>query len=167
VRAIGLSGSDDGLLRATLRDPALGLVGDVTSVNDAPLRMALQHGYVAVIAPVAVDQAGGFLNINADTVAAHIAVALDADRLIYLTDVDGVSDASGPRRRLAAVEARQLIEDGVISGGMIPKIDACLLALANVGEAHIVDGRRPHVLLDVLSEREDIGTAVTAVSERE
>jgi acetylglutamate kinase len=159
VRAIGLCGSDDGLLRAVLRDPALGLVGDVTSVNVAPLQMVLDQGYVAVVAPIAVDDDSGFLNVNADTAAAHVALALAADRLIYLTDVDGVSDASGPLRRLTPAEVRELIADGVVTGGMIPKVDACLLAVDGVREAQIIDGRKPHALSSVL-ERTDIGTTV-------
>lgn len=161
VRAIGLSGGDDLLLRAEARDPALGLVGDVTSVNPAPLMMALDHGYVAVVAPIAVRDDGGFLNVNADTAAAQIALALGADRLIFFTDVDGISDGSGPRRRLDPAEARRLITDGVVTGGMIPKVDACLLALSHVGEAKIVDGRQPHALFDALLKPATIGTTVS------
>ncbi len=163
VRAIGLSGSDDRLLQAAPRDPALGLVGDVTSVNPAPLRLALDSGYVAVVAPVAVAEGGGFLNVNADTAAAQIALALGANRLIFFTDVDGISDTSGPRRRLDPAEARRLIAAGVVTGGMIPKVDASLLALSHVGEALIVDGRQPHALLDALLKPAALGTTVSGV----
>src|SRR5437867_1560737 len=102
VRAVGLAGSDDGLLVAERRDESVGLVGEVTAVNAAPILAQLERGYVVAVAPVATDGLGGFLNVNADTAAAHIAVALDADALIFLTDVPGVSEgpADGPIRNL-------------------------------------------------------------------
>jgi acetylglutamate kinase len=162
VRAIGLSGSDDGLLRAIPRDPRLGLVGDVSAVNPSPLELVLRSGYAAVVAPVAVDGRGQFLNVNADTAAAEIAVAISASNMIYLTDVPGISDGTSPAPvgRLTAKRARALMRDRVIAGGMIPKVEGGLRALSQTGQAHIVDGRRPHCLLDVLTGRAGIGTTV-------
>jgi acetylglutamate kinase len=162
-RSVGLSGADDSLLVAHLRDPAVGLVGEVTQVNPAPIQALQDMGYIVVVSPVAVDGGGGFLNVNADTAAAEIAVALGAERLIFLTDVEGIRGADGTvARRLLLDEARRGIEQGAISGGMIPKVEACLRALAGTAEAQIVDGRRPRVLLDALATPEGVGTTVIA-----
>jgi len=162
ARAIGLSGGDDGLLRAVLRDQRLGMVGEVSAVNPVPIELVLGSGCTAVVAPVAVTDEGQFLNVNADTAAAEIATAISADKIIYLTDVAGISDGSSPTplSRLGPARARQLIEARVIAGGMIPKVEGSLRALCQTGAAHIVDGRRPHCLLDVLVGRAGLGTTV-------
>lgn len=163
-RAVGLSGCDDHLLQAVPRDRRLGLVGDVRDVNPRPVQLLLDAGYAVVVAPVAVAEDGRFLNVNADTVAAELAIALGADRLIYLTDVDGVSDGTGrgPRRSLDAREARQLIADGVVDGGMIPKVDGCIRSVSPTRTAQIIDGRRPHALLEALVDPGGVGTIVVA-----
>jgi len=166
ARAIGLSGSDDGMLLASVRDPETGLVGEIDAVNPEAIRRLLDSGYIVVIAPLATTQEGTFLNVNADTAAAEIVVALDAWRFVSLTDVDGVSDGtgSGPRRQLSLDEVRALIAAGIISGGMIPKVEACVRAVTATHVAHIVNGRTPHVLLEVLANPETIGTTLTADS---
>jgi acetylglutamate kinase len=162
ARAVGLSGSDDRMLLASIRDHETGLVGEIDAVNTQPIQAVLDAGYIAVIAPLATATDGSFLNVNADTAAGEIAVALKATRYISLTDVDGVSDASGPRRRLTVGDVRQLIDAGVITGGMIPKVEACARALAVADAAHIVDGRVPHVLLESLLDPDATGTTVSA-----
>lgn len=163
-RAVGISGSDDQLLAATVRDPSLGLVGEVEAVRPHLIRLLLDAGYIVVVAPVAVAEGSRLLNVNADTAAAEIALALAAHRLIYLTDVDGISDgkAAGPRRSLRVPEARQLVADGVISGGMIPKVDGCIRALSRTGAAQIIDGRRSHALLEALIAPMESGTILVA-----
>jgi acetylglutamate kinase len=162
-RCVGLSGADDSLLEATVRNPAVGLVGEVTTVNPAPILALLGMGYIVVVSPVAVDGGGGFLNVNADTAAAEIAVSLGAERLVFLTDVEGIRGADGMiARRLGADEARGWIESGAIMGGMIPKVEACIRALAGARGAQIVDGRQPHVLLEALAQSETVGTTLAA-----
>ena len=163
VRAVGLTGSDDSLLVAQRRDEAVGLVGEITSVNGELIHLLLERGYAVAIAPVAVDGAGGFLNVNADTAAAHIASALDSDALIFLTDVPGVSDGStdGPIRRLSETEARGLIAKHVIDGGMIPKVEGCIRARSPKRLAQIIDGRHPHAVVEALLQPETIGTTIT------
>ncbi|CAI8031239.1 Acetylglutamate kinase [Geodia barretti] len=159
ARSIGLSGADDAMLRANIRDPELGLVGDIVDVNTHPIYTALKSGYIPVIAP------GGsgsptLLNINADTAAGEIAAAIGASRLVFLTDVQGVLDTS--RRlipRLTERQARGLINSNVAAGGMIPKLEACLTALHSGGVSHIVDGRKPSALMDVISGK-TLGTRI-------
>ena len=157
-RAIGFSGVDGGMIRAEVKDPALGLVGDIVSVDPAPIEAVISSGFIPIIAPLALNIAGfssdgvnPFLNVNADTVAGEIAVALSAERLVFTTDVGGVMDSS--RRvipRLTKRQAKGLLSSNVIDGGMIPKISACLSALGDVTSSHIIDGRKPHSLRDVL-----------------
>ena len=159
-RAVGLSGSDDNLLVAVQRAERHGLVGEVQAVNPRPIEALLEAGYIVVVAPLAVTQAGEFLNVNADTAAGEIALALGADRLVFLTDVDGISDGRETLRHLTPDGARALIASGVIDGGMIPKVEACVRALGQTGEAQIVDGRRPHVLLEAIATRASLGTIV-------
>lgn len=155
-RAVGLSGAD-GVLLAKIKDRDLGLVGEVTRVDAAPLKALLTAGYLPVIAPIGVLEGAGaatptLLNINADTAAAEIGAALAADRFVFLTDVPGVLDGSGKViPRLTAATARELIASGVIVGGMIPKVEACLHALRRVPLAAIVDGRQPHALRDLVA----------------
>jgi acetylglutamate kinase len=162
-RCVGLSGADDSLLVASVRDATVGLVGEVSSVNPEPIQALQGMGYIVVVSPVAVDGAGGFLNVNADTAAAEIAVALGAERLVFLTDVEGIKGTDGTVAQwLQPPEARTWIERGAITEGMIPKVEACLRALAGTREAQIVDGRRSHVLLAALAEPASVGTTLTA-----
>ena len=158
ARTIGISGADDGMLRANIRDPELGLVGDVAKVNTDPIKAVLDSGCIPIIAPVGVkladngDVSTTLLNINADTAAGEIAAALGAERLVFLTDVQGVLDTT--RRlipRLTERQARGLISSNVAAGGMIPKLEACLTALHSGGVSHIIDGREPSALMDVVS----------------
>ncbi len=157
-RAVGLSGVDGGMLRATVMDPELGLVGSISEVDAAPIQAVTRSGFMPVIAPVAADASdpltapSTFLNVNADTAAGEIAAALGVERLVVATDVEGVMDSS--RRlipRLTARQAKGLVRSNVIAGGMVPKIEACLKVLGEVREAYIIDGRRPHALRDTLT----------------
>lgn len=157
-RAIGLSGSDDGLLRARVKDPELGLVGDVFAVNPAPVALLLDRGYVVVVAPLAITDQGGFLNVNADTVAGEIALALEADRLLFLTDVPGISDGTRTLPKITTDEAHALIARGIIAGGMVPKVEACVRAAGSGRVTQIVDGRQPHVVLGAVASAEPVGT---------
>jgi acetylglutamate kinase len=152
-RAIGLSGIDAHLIEARIRDSELGYVGEIVSINPEPIRTLLGAGYIPVIAPVGLEhpnqggEAGSPLNINADTAAAEIAVALSAERLIFLTDTAGVCDSLGEGiPQLSDAEARELMGLGTISGGMIPKVEACLQALEMVPITRIIDGRVAHAL---------------------
>ena len=160
-RAVGLSGVDGGILRARVESPELGHVGRVTAVDPTPIADLLARGCIPVVAPVALNEdalgsAGGsprMLNVNADMAAGEVAAALGADRLLVLTDVPGVLDSS--RRvipRLTARQARGLVASNIVAGGMVPKLEACLKAISAVSMAHIVDGRRPHVLLGAIGD---------------
>jgi acetylglutamate kinase len=163
--AVGVSGEDAGLLEATARDPELGFVGDVSRVNPTLLRRLLNEELVPVVATVAADATGQAYNINADTVAGAIAEALGAEKLVYLTDVEGlrrdVDDPHSLIRQTTADELDRLLADGTLSGGMIPKIVSCVHAVRNgVRRAHILDGRVPHVLLLEIFTDSGIGTMV-------
>jgi acetylglutamate kinase len=152
-RAIGLSGIDGRLIEAKVKSEELGLIGEVVKVNPEPIEMLLKEGYIPVVAPsgFGVDK-GMPLNVNADPAAGALAAALEAERLILLTDVAGVMEDAGElRHRLTPGEARELIASGVIAGGMIPKVEACLTALATVPITHIVDGRPPHALVEAVA----------------
>ena len=157
--AIGLSGADGGCLVATYEDEALGYVGRVTRVDVRPLEALLSGGYIPVVAPLALldGEAGGteaqLLNVNADTVAGEIAVALRAERLVFLTDVEGVRGASGETlRQLSGLDVKPLLGAGVIAGGMIPKVEAGLRASTGGTASIILDGRASHSLVAALSE---------------
>ncbi len=164
-KAMGLSGIDGGLLQGEIESPELGYVGRVTRVNIEPVRAVLDAGYIPVIAPGALrspsaDDPVFLLNVNADSAAGEIAAALEAERLIFLTDVPGVCQSSGqPIPELSPAEAREIMASGVITGGMIPKVEACFRALAAVSSAQIVDGRQPHALLAAI-ENQAIGTRI-------
>jgi acetylglutamate kinase len=169
-RAVGLSGKDGGLIRAHKRlhrtdDGALadiGLVGEVDAVNPEPIRLLEEHGYIPVIAPVGVGSAGETFNINADLVAGDVAAALSAEKLIHLTDVQGIKGEDGRHiSTLTKRDAERLIKAGIIEGGMLPKVESALRALAGGAQkAHIIDGRVPHaILLEVLTV-EGIGTEI-------
>lgn len=147
-RAVGLTGVDGCLIEARVQDPELGLVGEITAVNRELLQALLDAGYIVVIAPIGFDMELGPLNINADTVAGEIAAALGAEGLIFLTDVEGVCDKGGKViPTLSPAEAQGLIAAGVVAGGMIPKVEACLRGLASASSALIIDGRLPHALI--------------------
>jgi acetylglutamate kinase len=164
-RAIGLSGADAGILRASPLDAKLGFVGKITSVDTRQLLSLSEDGIIPVIAPIALEWRGEtpttqLLNINADTAAGAIAVALQARWLVLLTDVSGVRWANGEvAPRLSAVDAARLIESGVIEGGMIPKARSCLTANEAGCESVIVDGRKEHALLRTI-EGQMIGTTI-------
>ena len=162
ARAVGLSGKDGELVVARKRGGAvdLGLVGEVVGVN--PQVIEALAGFVPVIAPTAADTDGQTFNINADLVAGKIAEALHAEKLILLTDVEGVKGRDGTLiSTLSTDEARELIADGVVDGGMIPKIECCMEALrGGVKQAHVIDGRVKHALLLEVLTSEGVGTEV-------
>ncbi|MEE9323992.1 MAG: acetylglutamate kinase [Dehalococcoidia bacterium] len=160
AQAVGISGVDGGLIEAGVKDRELGYVGEITNIDLKPLRVLIQEGYIPVVAPLGgqslngLPGAEGMLNINADTVAGRLAEALHASRLIFLTDVPGVRDSSGrPLARLSPSIARRLVRSGTISSGMIPKVEACILALSTVPIAQILDGRETHALLEGISDK--------------
>jgi len=161
-KAVGLSGKDGSLMIARRREDAheLGLVGEVASVN--PSVITALDGFIPVIAPTAADETGQTYNINADDVAAKIAEALGAEKLILLTDVVGIQDTAGELiHGLTAAQAEARIADGTITGGMIPKVECCLEALrTGVHQTHVIDGRVPHALLLELLTDSGIGTEV-------
>jgi acetylglutamate kinase len=163
--AVGVSGEDAGLIRAAARDPDLGYVGDVTKINPAILDGLLADEFIPVVATIGTDEHGQAYNINADVVAGAIAEALGAEKLVYLTDIEGlrrhVDDPASLIRQTTADELDGLIADGTIAGGMIPKVAGCVRAVRNgVGRAHILDGRIAHVLLLEIFTDEGIGTMV-------
>jgi acetylglutamate kinase len=162
-RSIGLTGSDGDMIRVTRRtspDRDLGRVGQVRGVDPAPITAVLDAGYVPVIAPIGVDDDGVTHNVNADEAAGAIAQALHAEKLILLTDVEGVLDASGTLvPQLTATEARKHITEGAIRGGMIPKIECCIAALeSGVSRTHLVVGRIGHAILLEIYTDTGVGT---------
>jgi len=163
--AVGVSGEDAGLIRAVARDPELGFVGDVESINPMILRGLLDEEFIPVVATIGTDADGQAYNINADTVAGAIAESLGAEKLVYLTDIEGlrrvVDDPSTLIRQTTPEELDALMADGTIAGGMIPKVESCVHAVRNgVRHSHILDGRIPHVLLLEVFTDEGIGTMV-------
>ncbi len=160
ARAVGFSGKDGSCLLAEKLTGDYGQVGQVSEVDPTLFNLALASGYVPVIAPVGVSKAGETLNINADSAAGAVAGALKAHCFVLVTDVPGVLDAAGNlQRQLSKAEVLRQIEDGVISGGMIPKVKSCLEAMERgVGRAMIVDGRRQGNLADCLFDRDGVGT---------
>ena len=168
-RAVGLSGKDATLIRAHRRlhrmpdgeEIDIGLVGEVESINAEPIKLLEEHGFIPVIAPVGVGKDGETYNINADLVAGEMAAALGAEKLIHLTDVQGIVDGGRLVSTLARNDAERLIATGVIDGGMLPKVESSLRALKGGTEkAHIIDGRVPHAILLELLTREGIGTEI-------
>ena len=160
-KAIGLSGTDGSMVKAHMIDEKLGFVGEIDAVDATPLEALLREGYIPIIAPLSAGPEGTCLNVNADLVAAHMAGALNAEKLIFLSNVVGICRADGSLiSELSEVEAKRLIEAGVIRGGMIPKVSACLDALAAVPRVHVVDGREPHVLLRELFTDQGAGTMI-------
>lgn len=160
-RVVGLCGTDGGMVRARITNERLGFVGEVDCVDATPIRSLISDEYIPIIAPLGLGSDGACLNINADLVAAHIAGALDAEKLIFLSNVMGICREDGSLiPELTETEAKRLIEDGVIRGGMIPKVSACLDALSAVPRVHIVDGREDHVLLRELFTNKGAGTMI-------
>jgi acetylglutamate kinase len=160
-KAIGLSGTDGFMVKAHIVDEKLGFVGEIDSVDPTAIGAVLHEGYIPVIAPLGLGLDGTCLNINADLVAAHIAGALNAEKLIFLSNVTGICRADGSLiSELSETEAKRLMEEGVIRGGMIPKVTACLDALAAVPRVHVVDGREAHVLLRELFTDQGAGTMI-------
>jgi acetylglutamate kinase len=165
-RAIGLTGNDGSMLqvqRRVVEGRDLGRVGEVVAVEPGPLCAVSDAGYVPIVAPLGVDPGGLTYNVNADEAAGAIARALRAEKLILLTDVEGVKDRAGKLiSRLTREEVRKLIDEGTIQGGMIPKVECCLDALAGgVERTHIIDGRILHaVLLEVFTDT-GVGTLIT------
>ena len=160
-KAIGLSGTDGSMVRAHIVNERLGFVGEVESVDPTPVQALIEQNYIPVIAPLGEGPDGTCLNINADLVASHLASALNAEKLIFLSNVVGIRHADGSLiSELSEQEAKQLIADGTINGGMIPKVAACLDALAIVPRVHIVDGREKHVLLRELFTEQGAGTMI-------
>lgn len=165
-RAVGISGVDGALIESKSKNREMGYVGEVVKVNPAVLEALLKAGFIPVVSPLSlysVDRPGdapAIINVNGDPIAGDLAVALDAARLVFLTDVAGITDTSGAvLSRLSAGEAEALIASGVISGGMIPKINACLRALSAGSIARIIDGRKSHALLKEF-DGQDGGTTI-------
>ena len=162
-RAMGICGMDGGLIEARQIDERLGYVGEIVRVNPTPISDLLEKGYIPVVSTIGCDASGHVYNINADTAAASVASALHAECLISMTDTPGLlRDASDPSsliRRLSLQQMERLKEDGIISGGMIPKIDCCIRAIREgVRKVFIIDGRVPHALLIELLTDEGAGT---------
>jgi len=169
-KAVSLSGCDGSLLRASIKSPELGYAGEVVAVDPTPLKLLLDAGYMPVVAPVSFGSVKGrtmLLNVNGDTAAGEIAAALAAERLVFLTDVDGIHDGSGkaiPRLNLAA--AKDMLASGVASGGMVPKIEASLRALTTTQVVRIIDGKISHALLHEITgqarQAESRGTTIVS-----
>jgi len=166
-RAIGLSGKDGDMLKARqMVEKDIGFVGEVIKVDPSVLQVAASQGIIPIVATIATDSTGQALNINADTAAGEIAAALQAEKLVLMTDVPGVlhdkDDISTKYSSLDIRKCRRLTEDGIIAGGMIPKVECCIRALAQgVKAAHIIDGRASHgILLELLTD-EGVGTMIT------
>ena len=163
--AVGLSGIDGGIIEAKMKDERLGYVGEITKIRTQPILDLLAHNYIPVISTVASDRQGNTYNINGDTAAAYIAGALNAKRLIMMTDIDGIlrdkDDPSTLIHKLTVSQAKGLYNEGIISGGMIPKVDCCIEAIhKGVKNVIIMDGRVPHSILMELLTDEGAGTMV-------
>ena len=163
--AVGLSGIDGGIIEAKMKNEVLGYVGEITKIRTQPITDLLEKNYIPVISTVASDRQGNTYNINGDTAAAYIAGALGAERLIMMTDIAGIlRDKDDPSTLIpvvTAAEAKQLQEEGVVSGGMIPKVECCIDALEHgVNHVVIMDGRIPHSILMELLTDEGAGTMV-------
>ncbi len=164
--AMGISGMDGHLIEARVKDERLGYVGDIVKVHIQPVKDLLEKGYIPVISTVGCDRDGNIYNINGDTAAAHIAGALEAERLIMMTDIAGVlrdkDDPSTLIPEITPAEAAELRREGVISGGMIPKVECCAEAIRRgVEKVIIMDGRVPHSILMELLTDEGAGTMFT------
>lgn len=164
--AIGLSGMDGRMIEAKVKDERLGFVGEITKVHVAPILDVIDKGYIPVVSTVGCDREGNVYNINADTAAAKIAGELGAESLISMTDIAGIlRDRNDPATLIPVIrtaDAPKLIADGVISGGMIPKVECCINAIHwGVNRVFIIDGRIPHAILIEMLTNEGIGTMFT------
>jgi acetylglutamate kinase len=167
-KAVSLSGCDGNLLWASIKSPELGYAGEVVAVDPTPLKLLLDAGYMPVVSPVSYGSVEGrtmLLNVNGDTAAGEIAAALAAEKLVFLTDVDGIHDESGKIiTRLNLAVAKDMLASGVASGGMVPKIEASLRALTTTQIVRIVDGKISHALLHEITgqarQAESRGTTV-------
>ncbi len=162
-KAIGLCGIDGHMIEAEVLNPELGFVGEITNVNVEPITDVLEKGYIPVISTVGCDKEGNVYNINADTAASKIAGILGAESLISMTDIEGIlrdkDDPSTLISKIVVDEAPKLVEEGVISGGMIPKVECCIDAInSGVRKVFIIDGRIPHSILIETLTNEGIGT---------
>jgi acetylglutamate kinase len=161
--AVGVSGADGSLIESRTKDPELGFVGEITNINPKILLDLLEKGYIPVVSTVGYDKSGNIYNINADTAAARIAGSLKAESLFTMTDIAGIlrdkNDPSSLIRKIYVSDAPQLIRDGIISGGMLPKVDCCVEAIRRgVKRVFIIDGLVPHsILVEALTD-EGIGT---------
>jgi acetylglutamate kinase len=166
-RAVGVSGVDGIMVRGKIRDKALGYIGEITGVDPGPLKALLAAGYMPVVSPISYHEGSPdgeplLLNINGDTVAGDIAAAVGAGRLVYLTDVPGIRDSDGAiLTKLTAKLGQSLLDSGVASGGMIPKVRSCLVASRAGVVCHIVDGRRSHALAEAAAGT-NTGTTIIA-----
>ena len=165
-KAMGISGMDGRLIEAKMRDERLGYVGDITAIHIRPVLDLLEKGYIPVISTLGCDRDGNTYNINGDTAAAYIAGAMNAERLVMMTDIAGIlRDKDDPSSLIPEVtisEAKKLCEEGVVSGGMIPKVDCCIEAIhKGVKNVVIMDGRVEHSILMELLTDEGAGTLVT------
>ena len=169
-KAVGLSGMDGRLIEAKVKDEKLGYVGEITKIHIKPVNDLLEKGYIPVISTLGIDKQGNTYNVNGDTAAANIAGALGAERLIMMTDVAGIlKDKDDPDTLIPEItinEANSLYESGIVSGGMIPKVECCIDAI-HKGVKHVVimDGRVPHSILIELLTDEGAGTMVTGVKD--
>ncbi len=164
-KAMGISGMDGRLIEAKIKDEKLGYVGEITNINIDPVKDLLEKGYIPVVSTIGCDQQGNAYNINGDTAAAYIAGALKAKRLILMTNVDGIlEDSSDPSSLITDItiaEAKSLKEKGIISGGMIPKVDCCIKAIeAGTRKVVIINGMVPHAIIMELLTDEGVGTLV-------
>lgn len=168
VKAVGISGKDGGLLKVNKKyadGQDIGFVGDIKEVNAKILYDLMEKDFLPIVAPIGLDDDFSTYNINADDAACAIAKAVGADKLVFLTDIEGlykdIEDKSSFISRITATEANDLIEEGFIGGGMLPKLNNCTLAIENgVNRVHILDGRIPHCLLLEIFTKEGIGTAI-------
>ena len=165
-KAVGISGMDGQLIKAEIKDERLGYVGNITKINISPVTDLLDMGYIPVVSTLGCDSDGNAYNINGDTAAAHIAGALEAERLIMMTDIAGIlenkDDPSTLIPEVTVSEAKELYKKGIVSGGMIPKVECCIEAINNgVKNVIIMDGRVPHSILMELLTDEGAGTMVT------
>lgn len=163
-RAVGISGIDASLVNVRKYNKEdLGLVGEITSINETFIRNLLKDGYLPVIAPIGVDEEGTIYNVNADIAAGNIAGALNAIKLVYMTDIEGVKAGDILISHLTKSDAEKYMKDGTISGGMIPKVNSALSALdAGVQKVHIIDGRIQHALLLEIFTKEGVGTEIVS-----
>jgi len=168
--AVGISGDDANLIRARQLSEELGRVGEVTSVDTTVVLNLIEDGFIPVIATVAASENGGSYNVNADVVAGRLAADLGADKVIFLTDVDGLyanpADSDSLIRKLSIEQAEEMIERSNLTGGMVPKVSSCIRALrGGVKRAHILNGTVPHALLLEVYTEEGVGTMITPAEE--